>query len=151
MFQSFGAELTRSNERHSTHGSLVAKLSAGNVNHTISRLLGFLSDLSGLPSSKVTGEMEEQIHTITKLALEIALQFGINPAQLRLSIPNRGEEVRIGGEYHHCENAALDAGSVCVVDLVILPGLLKIGDGRSNMTSKRAIVPCEIYPKQPSA
>ena len=92
--------------------------------------------------------MEDEIRQMTNLACEIALQFGVHSAQLRLSAPNRGEQVQIGEEFHDCEDGDSHKGSVYGVDLVIVPGLQKIGDGRSDMSSKWTIVPCEFYPDQ---
>lgn len=108
-----------------------------------------LSEVSGLSNSFVPSEVVDQIRQMANLAREIALQFGVHAAQLRLSVPARGEQVQIGEEFHDCEDGDCNRGSICAVDLVIVPGLQKIGDGRSDMTSRRIIVPCEIYPDQP--
>ena len=83
------------------------------------------------------------------LAREIALQFGIHSAQLLLCVPQRGEQIQIGEEFHDCEDGDCYKGTVYAVDQLIVPGLQKIGDGRSDMSSKRIITPCEIYPEGP--
>jgi hypothetical protein len=102
-----------------------------------------------LSNSLVRSEVEDKIPQIANLAREIALQFGVQTAQLRLSVPTYGEEIQIGEEFHDCEDGDRYRGSVCAVDLVIVPGLQKIGDGQSDMTSNRIIVPCEIYSHLP--
>jgi hypothetical protein len=138
--------LTASAESNPAPDSLLAKLNAENVHQTIDRIMVVLSEVSSLSNSSVRSEVVDQIIQMTDLAREIALQFGVHSAQLRLSIPNRGEEIQIGEEFHDCEDGDCNRGSTCTVDLVVVPGLQKIGDGRFDMSSKRIIVPCEIYP-----
>jgi hypothetical protein len=126
----------------------LAKLNADNIHQTVDRIMGVLSEVSRLSNSLVRSEVEDQIRQITNLAREIALQFGVQTAQLQLSVPNRGGDIQIGEEFHDCQDGDSYKGEVCAVDLVIVPGLQKIGDGRFDMNSKRIIVPCEIYPYQ---
>jgi hypothetical protein len=121
--------------------------SVDNVNQTVNRIIGVLSEVSKMSGAEVSDEMEDRVREITDLCFNIALQFGIHTAQLRLSIPDRGEQITIGEEFHDCQNGELDKGAVYAVDLVVVPGLQKIGDGRSDMTKKHIIVPCEIYPE----
>ena len=80
------------------------------------------------------------------LGRDIALQFGIQPAQMQLVIPGHGEKIKIGERYHDCEDADSFKGKTQSVDIVTAPGLQKVGDGRSELGSQRAMVPCEIYP-----
>lgn len=129
--------------------SLLAKLDADNFHQTVGRIVAVLSEVSQLSNSLVRSEVEDQIRQLVNLAREVALQFGVQTAQLRLSVPNRGKEIQIGEEFHDCEDGDRYRGSVCAVDLVIVPGLQKIGDGRSDMSSKQIIVPCEIYSHEP--
>src|SRR5271154_7080687 len=128
--------------------SQLARLNSDNINRTVDRTMGILSEVSKLSNSSVRSEVEDEIRQMVNLAREIALQFGVHSAQLRLLIPNRGELVQIGEEFHDCEDGDCHRGSIYGVDLVIVPGLQKIGDGRSDMSSKRTIVPCEFYPDQ---
>ncbi|KAH0537285.1 hypothetical protein FGG08_005910 [Glutinoglossum americanum] len=146
-FQCIIVALTSTDGRNPAPDTPLAKLSAKNVNQTISRIMGVLSEVSKLSNSMVGREIEDEIHQMANLSLEIALQFGVHSAQLRLSAPSRGEQIMIGEEFHDCEDGDSSKGSAYVVDLVIVPGLQKVGDGRSDMTSKRTIVPCEIYPE----
>ena len=124
----------------------MAKLSADNVQQTVDRIMGVLSEVSRLSNSLVQGEVLDEIRQMSNLAREIALQFGVHPAQLRLSVPHHGAEIQIGAEFHDCQDADSYRGATYPVDLVVVPGLQKIGDARSDMSSKRIITPCEIYP-----
>ena len=103
--------------------------------------------LFSLSGSSLNVESENQIHQAVTLAQDIGFQFGIHPAQLRLVIPSRGEAVEIGAKFHDCEGGEEERGKTYQVNLVTLPGLEKVGDGRSNMNSISTIVPCEIYPE----
>lgn len=141
--------LTASDGSNLAPDSLLARLNADNLHQTIDRIMGVLSEVSRLSNSLVPSEVEDKIPQIANLAREISLQFGVQTAQLRLSLPTCGEEIPIGEEFHDCEDGDRYRGSVCAADLVIVPGLQKIGDGRSDMTSKRIIVPCEIYSHLP--
>jgi hypothetical protein len=125
----------------------LAKLRADNVHQTTNRIMGFLHEVAQLSHSNVGIKVENEIHEIVNLSLDIALQFGVHAAQLQLLSPGRGERIEIGEDFHHCEDADYCRGSTYTVDLVILPGLKKIGDGRSDMSSRRTIIPCEIYPE----
>lgn len=128
--------------------SPLAKLSAENLRQTVNRIMGVLSEVSRLSNSRVRGETEAEVHKLADIACEIAVQFGVHPAQLHLSIPHRGAQIQIGDEFHDCEDGDVDRGMICPVDLVTFPGLARIGDGRSEMSSKQIITPCEIYPNE---
>lgn len=108
--------------------------------------MGILSEVSMLSNSNIRSDVEDETHKMANLAHEIALQFGVHTAQLRLSAPLHGAQVQIGEEFHDCEDGDFSRGTLCLVDLVTFPGLERIGDGRSNMSSKQIITPCEIYP-----
>jgi hypothetical protein len=124
----------------------LGSFSANNVNQTVDRIIKVLSEVSSMSNSFIPSEMKDLIRQIANLGLDIALQFGVHTAQLRLLLPNRGERIRIGDEFYDCEDGDCNRGTWYTVDLVAVPGLLKIGGGRSDMTSERIIVPCEIYP-----
>ena len=146
-FQSISVALTASGERNPAPDTPVAKLSANNVNQTVNRIMGVLSEVSKLSNKKVSDEVEDEVREMANLCLEIALQFGIHSAELRLSVPERGEQITIGEEFQDCQDGDRYKGIVHAVDLVIVPGLQKIGDGRSDMTTKYIVVPCGIYPE----
>lgn len=138
-------------KRNQSPGSPLAKLSADNVQQTVNRIMSVLSEVSELSGRPVRSDVEDEIHKMANLAEEIALQFGVHAAQLRLSVPHRGAQIQIGKEFHDCEDGDFHGGTICLVDLVTSPGLERIGDGRSDMSSKQIVTPCEIYPGgQPS-
>lgn len=145
-FQCVNGALMASDGRNK-HSQL-ARFDSDNINRTVDRIMAIFSEVSKLSNSSVRSEAEDEIRHMANLAREIALQFGVHSAQLRLSVPNHGEQVQIGEEFHDCEDGDCHKGSIYGVDLVIVPGLQKIGDGRSDMSSKRTIVPCEFYPDQ---
>lgn len=101
------------------------------------------------PNSPGTHSLDEQVRRIALDSQELAMQFGLHAARLQLLMPAQGDEVRIGSEVYDCEDGDCDRGAKHVVDLVTLPGLQVIGDGRSDHVFKRTLVPCEIYPRQP--
>lgn len=104
-----------------------------------------LSEVSQLSGSSRPSQLEE-VQQITYEARNLALQFGLHSARLQLNMPERGEQVQIGADVHDCEDGDCDMGSRFLVDLVTLPGLQKFGDGKVDMSLKRTLVPCEIYP-----
>ncbi|MCJ1343006.1 hypothetical protein MMC31_001195 [Peltigera leucophlebia] len=145
-FQCINVVLSGGGKRNLARHSPLAKLSADNVQKTVDRIIGVLSEVSRLSNSLVPSYVEAEIHKMADLAREIALQFGVHTAQLRLSVPHHGAQIRIGEEFYDCEDGDSERGTVYQVDLVIFPGLERIGDGRSDMSSKQIITPCEIYP-----
>lgn len=116
------------------------------MDEAIRRVMSFLIEISKLSGGSLNVDIENQILQAVILARDIGFQFGIHPAQLRLVTPSHGETVEIGAKFHDCEGGEEDRGRVYEVDLVTLPGLEKVGDGRSNTDSIFTIVPCEIYP-----
>ena len=122
------------------------RLSAANVDEAVRRIMSFLTEISNLSGGFLNAEIENQILQAVVLARDIGFQFGIHPAQLRLVTPGHGETVEIGEKFHDCEGGEDDRGKTYQVKLVTLPGLEKVGDGRSNTDSIFTIVPCEIYP-----
>jgi hypothetical protein len=150
-FQCINAALTTSDDTIPAPDSPLARLSAKNVDQTVARIMAILTEVSNLSSSHVRVEMEHDIHQMVNLGSVIALQFGVHLAQLRILVPSRGEQIQIGESYQDCEDGDCYKGSIYGVDLVTAPGLQKIGDGKSDMSSSRTMVPCEIYPDQPDS
>lgn len=146
-FQCINVAIMGSNERYQVEFSPLAKLNADNIEQATNRILVILSEIAGLSNNSVGGEVEDKVRQVADLAVEIALQFGINSTQLQLIMPNRGEQVEIGEEFYDCEDGDCNKGASYTVDLVVLPGLQKLGDGKSDANSKRTIVPCEFYPE----
>ena len=119
-----------------------------NVNQAIARITSVLSHALRISGNPPPASLDEEIRQIALQSLDLAMQFGLHAARLELIKPSRGDEIRIGSSVHDCEDGDCDKGARHVVDLVTLPGLQIIGDGRSETTFKRVLIPCEIYPRQ---
>lgn len=128
--------------------SALAKSDKDNVNKTTADITELLSEVASLSERSISDATREEVRQVVVLGREIALQFGIHTAKLCLLVPDRGEQVRIGAEYHDCQDGDLKKGTSYTVDLVPAPGLQKEGDGRSDMDTVRTIVPCQIYPDE---
>jgi hypothetical protein len=123
-------------------------MSQKNVAETVERIIDCLSKAAALSNNFLRSELEEDIQTMVQTTFVLALQFGVQPAQLEVFSPQPGELVKIGEEFHDCEDGDLKKGAQYFVDLVASPGLLKVGDGRSAKIARRSVVPCEIYPQE---
>ncbi|EPE07985.1 interaptin [Ophiostoma piceae UAMH 11346] len=93
----------------------------------------------------------EAVPTIVNLAAELGLECGVQRAQIWLLIPKPNEIVTVGAEYADCLGAGSgdgdgDGGRDVKVDLVVSPGIVRIGDGRRDMAVRKALVPCEVFP-----
>ncbi|KAH8656645.1 hypothetical protein BGZ60DRAFT_435013 [Tricladium varicosporioides] len=150
-FQCISAELSGIEQLGATNDSPIGHFRVENGKKTIDAIKNVVRGISPLPDDSLLSQMEEEIQEISNLALKIALQFGINPAQLLLPIPEHGESIEIGAEFHETSNAASKKGHSFVVDLVTLPGIQKISAKSSEKGSKRVIIPCEIYPMAQSS
>jgi len=124
-----------------------SNLSSLNVEEVADLIMSIFIEVISVTNGSLRPEVENEILQITHLAREIALQFGVHPAYLRLVVPARGKSVEIGKDYHDCYDGDYYRGQIRKVDLVTSPGLQKVGDGRSDTTSTWTIVPCEIYPE----
>jgi hypothetical protein len=139
-FQSAFSTITSSApSEHSTAGA-----SYRNLESAVQRISHVFSVVTQL-SSRPCPTSEAEIREIAKLAREIALQFGVHPAHLRLVMPEHGQRVRIGDEYHDCYDGAENRGALCTVDLMKSAGLQKVGNGRGQSQAVTTIVPCEIF------
>jgi len=146
-FQSAISVVTRDENSKLSENS-IANLSDSNVEQVIRLINAMFVQITGASNGSLQVEVEDEIRQAIKLAREIAFQFGIHPAHLRLLRPAHGESVEIGKEYQDCCDGDYNKGKIYTVDLVTVPGLQKIGDGRSDMSSTLTIVPCEIYPNE---
>jgi hypothetical protein len=54
----------------------------------------------------------------------------------------------MGEDFQDCEDADMKKGAEYFVELVVSPGLQKMGDGKSTKTKTRSIVACLIYPQE---
>jgi hypothetical protein len=140
MFQSAFSFITATApSRHST-----ANASYHNLESAMQRLSLVFSTISPYCSRRYEAS-EEDIRDTVQLARDIAIQFGVHPAQLRVVMPPHGEQVRIGDQFHDAYDGASNRGALCTVDLVKSAGLQKVGNGRGESQALSTIVPCEIF------
>jgi hypothetical protein len=111
---------------------------------TMKYLLDFLTPLAKSPAA--SSQMTQIISSIADLSLELALQFGVHPAELSLLKPEKGEWLEVGAEYNSCLGGNSGRGERERVDLVVAPGICRIGDGRKDTGARTPIVPCDIIP-----
>lgn len=147
-FQTINAAITASQARYTAQIMPVVKLYTANFSQAVDRIRSLLSHVALLSKNVVSSEVDAKIDQIVRTAVDIALQFGVQMSQLRLVVPNRGQKIQIGEEFHECDDGDCNKGDFMTVDLVVFPGVQRIGDGRSNMTSKRTIIPCDVYPSK---
>lgn len=145
-FQSIIAATDSSSDPNSADLSEVAVLHNDNVSEAVNRIMTTLRQIATLAGATINERLEQEIVQVTNGVSELAFQFGVHPAHLEMKVPFPGDRVQIGPEYHECDNGDNARGTTVGVDLMVFPGLQKIGDGRSDMVSRRIIVPCEIYP-----
>lgn len=103
----------------------------------------------------------DAVPAIVNLAAELGIEFGVQRAQILLVVPQRNDLVQEGPEYQDClgsRGGAAAHGSGedgnknnkgdrdMKVDLVVSPGMVRIGDGHGDLTFRKALVPCEVFP-----
>ena len=95
----------------------------------------------------------EAVPAIVNLAAELGIEFGVQRAQVWLVMPQRNDLVQAGPEYQDCLGGATDnndkdhqGGRDLKVDLMVSPGIVRIGDGRGDLSVRKALVPCEVIP-----
>ncbi|KAK3315477.1 hypothetical protein B0H66DRAFT_345285 [Apodospora peruviana] len=107
-----------------------------------------LDILNQVCNDQVQPEITEKIVEIVHLAGELALEFGAQRAELALDAPGNGASITIGPEFIDCEDGESARGKEEEVELLVLPKLFRIGDGRNDLKTRKIIVPGEIYPKR---
>ena len=96
----------------------------------------------------------EAVPVIVNLAAELGIELGVQRAQVLLVMPRRNDVVQAGPEYQDCLGGAggdgdrdqPGGGRDMKVDLLVSPGIMRIGDGRGDMAVRKALVPCEVIP-----
>ncbi|KAK3386606.1 hypothetical protein B0H63DRAFT_468077 [Podospora didyma] len=104
--------------------------------------------LNAVCSNGATEELDKKVNDIIRLASELALEFGSQRAQLGLEMPGRGTDIQLGPDFEDYEDGGGTKGSLETVDLTVSPRLFRVGDGRSDLKTRKTIVPGEIYPRQ---
>jgi hypothetical protein len=116
---------------------------AQNSSRVQTEILGVLDEVA---NGVVNGELQDSVPEITRLAGELALEFGAQRSQLGLMLPVRGDSIQIGEQFVDCTDGDGVKGSFVAVELVVCPCMFRIGDGRSDLQSGRTIFAGEIYP-----
>ena len=106
------------------------------------KLYGILAEMT---EHKVPPAVEEELPRIVRVAAELALEIGVQRALVSVVKPMGGEEVVIGDEFHDCLHGDSMKGQKFKVELLVSPGLLKIGDGRGNTSVRKSLVPAELF------
>ncbi|KAM7211659.1 hypothetical protein V8F06_012959 [Rhypophila decipiens] len=102
-----------------------------------------LADVTGRECATTVKSRREMILKAARLAAELGLQLGVQCARVELKRPARNQSVVIGDEFHHCMDGDLDRGQRVRVDLVVSPGLTRLGSAK---TDDKPVVHCNIYP-----
>lgn len=129
-------------EGSSSSSSLLSLYNA-NLRDAQNRISTLLWDVTGSPPSN---EATETVKRLTTRASELGLQFGVQPSHLNLSQPGRQQQVEIGKEVHDCIDGDTYRGKHVTVDVLVSPGLFRLGDGKGNMMAKVLLTPCDIWP-----
>ncbi len=123
--------------------SQAADYFTANCDHVEEQLRKLLDEATGFAVSQT---IARHIPEITQLAANLAIEFGASRAQLCLLAAKPEEHVEVGPCFHHYKDGASRKGAFLTVDLMVSPGLCKIGDGRGDMTARRVLVQSDIYP-----
>ncbi len=137
--------IQKSNDPEASALSPLAKLYVENVTRTCTIILDLLKALTTSSGYALLPSVEKEVHEIVKLSSEYAMQIGVNPAQLYIGVPLHKEIVQIGSEYHDYQDGDSARDTPATIDLMVAPGVVKVGDGRSDLERRRSIVPCVFY------
>lgn len=116
-----------------------------NIKQLLDRITGYATRPDAL----------DAVPAIVNLAAELGIEFGVQRAQVWLVMPQRNDLVQAGPEYQDClggvggttDNDKDHQGSRDLkVDLMVSPGIVRIGDGRGDLSMRKALVPCEVVP-----
>lgn len=115
-----------------------------NIKKAAAHMDKVLAEVAGSTSPSSTKSRRELVLRAARLGAEMGLQLGVQTARVELTRPSRNQSVVIGGEFHHCVDGDLYRGQRVRVDLVVSPGLARIGSKTDDRTV--VLVQCNIYP-----
>jgi hypothetical protein len=90
----------------------------------------------------------QSLESIASRAGELALQFGVHKARISLVFPPTQTKVTYGNEIYHYRNGGQEKGKTALVDLVSCPGLLRVGDGRRDVSVQMPLSPAKVVPRE---
>lgn len=84
------------------------------------------------------------VFNLVCLVGELALEFGAQRSELGLKLVERDDIIRLGGEFVDCEGV-VTGGTFVKASLMICPSLFGVGDGGSDLSSRRILVPGQVF------
>ena len=118
-----------------------------NQDETLAKLYSILELVT---EHNVQDEIKDMLPNITQAAADLALNIGAQRAQLSLVRPEPGISVIIGDEFLDCMNGDTGKGKSYTLDLLVSPALVKIGNGKGDMTTRKVLVAAEVFTKDDS-
>ncbi|KAK4178784.1 hypothetical protein QBC36DRAFT_181717 [Triangularia setosa] len=94
----------------------------------------------------ISQAIEQTVEGMVYKASELALQFGMQRAELGLDFPQKNTLVMIGQGFVICYDNDAEHGMEKPVFLGVSPTCYKRGDGRNDTTTTKVISPGHIYP-----
>ncbi|KAK4197074.1 hypothetical protein QBC40DRAFT_267902 [Triangularia verruculosa] len=114
-----------------------------NRNHVLDSILTTLRRICG---GGIPQAIEQTVQGMVFKASELALQFGMQRAELGLDMPERNALVPIGQAFVICYDNDAEHGMQKSVFLGVSPTCYKTVDGRNDITTTKVISPGHIYP-----
>jgi hypothetical protein len=114
-----------------------------NVTEAIQRIIAIMEQATG---STLSEQKVNKVHKAVSLAAKMGLQFGVHMDKLEFTWPRQQAQVVIGREFIIEREGGRDSGKAVLVDLVVEPGLSRLGDGRGNLERRIALLPCKFVP-----
>ncbi|KAK0737289.1 hypothetical protein B0T21DRAFT_438763 [Apiosordaria backusii] len=94
----------------------------------------------------ISQAIEQTVENMVNKASELALQFGMQRAELGLDMPEKNTLVTIGQGFVICYDNDAEHGMERPVFIGVSPTCYKTGDGRNDTTTTKFISPGHIYP-----
>jgi len=105
-----------------------------------------MNTLVEITESNVPEGIEADVCQFLSRAGELALCLGEQRARVQLLECRPGENVIIGPEFEHSFGAlGCERGEERAAQILVRPGLCKIGNGRGEMQTRRVLLPAEIF------
>ncbi|KAK4225798.1 hypothetical protein QBC38DRAFT_367931 [Podospora fimiseda] len=93
----------------------------------------------------VSQDMEEKVIDLVRLAGELALEFGVQRAELGFESPPRDSSIQIGRGFVDCVDDDKCKDQFKTVALAVSPKFYKTGDGRHDLTTTKLISQGTIF------
>ncbi|KAK4135769.1 hypothetical protein BT67DRAFT_376379 [Trichocladium antarcticum] len=111
--------------------------------HVHATILALLAEVC---TAAIPDSIAATVAHLVAAAGELALELGVQRAELGLEMPARGAQVQIGGSgFLDCYDGDADRGVTKDVVLAVSPRLYKRGDGRGDLRTGRVVFHGEVY------